>query len=136
MLFFYCGKEGGFYLVRLFRIITHIFFLYVLLLVGNFLQEAFQLFIPGSVIGMLLLFALLKLGIVKLRWIEEGTSLLLKHLTLFFIPVTVGFIEYFDAVFSVRGVLLLSITIISTALVMGGSGAVSEYLARRKEVQH
>lgn len=117
------------------RIVIHIAFLYILLLVGNLVQDVFQLFIPGSVIGMLLLFLLLKLEVVKLSWIQEGTSVLLKHLTLFFIPVTIGFIEYLE-LFSGRGVLLLVITVISTAIVMGISGVVSEQLARRKEAQH
>lgn len=116
------------------RIILHIAFLYLLLFFGNAVQTIFQLSIPGSVLGMLFLFFLLKSGIVKLDWIKEGTSLLLKHLTLFFIPVTVGFMEYLD-MFSGRGILLLVVTILSTALVMGLSGFVSERLVKRKEVQ-
>ncbi|MEI3597389.1 MULTISPECIES: CidA/LrgA family protein [unclassified Oceanobacillus] len=122
-------------MVGVFRIITHIFFLYVLLLIGNFLQEVFHLFIPGSVTGMLLLFLLLKMGIIKIKWMEEGTSLLLRHLTLFFIPVTIGFMEYLE-LFRGKGIFLLLITVISTALVMGVGGAVSEQLARGKETQH
>lgn len=114
---------------------THIFFLYALLLIGNFLQNVFHLFIPGSIIGMLLLFLLLKTGIIKMKWMEEGTSLLLRHLTLFFIPVTIGFMEYLE-LFSGRGILLLLIIVISTALVMGIGGAVSERLAHGKETQH
>ncbi|GGN50728.1 CidA/LrgA family protein [Oceanobacillus indicireducens] len=122
-------------MVGVFRIITHIFFLYALLLIGNFLQEVFHLFIPGSVIGMLLLFLLLKMGIIKIKWMEEGTSLLLRHLTLFFIPVTIGFMEYLE-LFKGKGIFLLLITVISTALVMGVGGAVSEQLAHGKETQH
>lgn len=122
-------------MVGVFRIITHIFFLYALLLIGNFLQEVFHLFIPGSVIGMLLLFLLLKMGIIKIKWMEEGTSLLLRHLTLFFIPVTIGFMEYLE-LFRGKGIFLLLITVISTALVMGVGGAVSEQLAHGKETQH
>lgn len=122
-------------MVGVFRIITHIFFLYALLLIGNFLQEVFHLLIPGSVIGMLLLFLLLKMGIIKIKWMEEGTSLLLRHLTLFFIPVTIGFMEYLE-LFRGKGIFLLVITVISTALVMGVGGAVSEQLAHGKETQH
>ncbi|MEJ8764405.1 MULTISPECIES: CidA/LrgA family protein [unclassified Oceanobacillus] len=122
-------------MVGVFRIITHIFFLYALLLIGNFLQEVFHILIPGSVIGMLLLFLLLKMGIIKIKWMEEGTSLLLRHLTLFFIPVTIGFMEYLE-LFRGKGIFLLLITVISTALVMGVGGAVSEQLAHGKETQH
>ena len=84
---------------------------------------------------MLLLFLLLKMGIIKIKWMEEGTSLLLRHLTLFFIPVTIGFMEYLE-LFRGKGIFLLLITVISTALVMGVGGAVSEQLAHGKETQH
>lgn len=114
------------------RIVVHILFLYGILFIGDFIQEILKIPIPGSVIGMLLFFLLLKSGIVKLAWIQEGTSLLLRHLTLFFIPVTVGFIEYLE-LFSGRGLLLLLTAVISTALVMGISGLVSDRLARRRE---
>ena len=117
------------------KIIMHIAILYALLLIGNWIQEALQLFIPGSVIGMLLLFLLLKSKVLKLVWIADGTQLILRHLTLFFIPVTVGFINY-PEFFSSRGLILFIITVISTMLVMGLSGAVSQGLARRKETQH
>lgn len=127
-------KESWWQFMDFIRIILHIAFLYLLLFFGNAVQTIFQLSIPGSVLGMLFLFFLLKSGIVKLDWIKEGTSLLLKHLTLFFIPVTVGFMEYLD-MFSGRGILLLVVTILSTALVMGLSGFVSERLVKRKEVQ-
>lgn len=127
-------KESWWQFMDFIRIILHIAFLYLLLFFGNAVQTIFQLSIPGSVLGMLFLFFLLKSGIVKLDWIKEGTSLLLKHLTLFFIPVTVGFMEYLD-MFSGRGILLIVVTILSTALVMGLSGFVSERLVKRKEVQ-
>lgn len=129
-----CDKEV-FCNVKGIKIIVHIALLYGLLLIGNWLQAVLNIAIPGSVIGMLLLFFLLKLRIIKLDWIKEGTQLILKHLTLFFIPVTIGFIDYLE-LFSGRGILLLLTALLSTALVMGVSGAISQRLARRKEIQH
>lgn len=114
------------------RIVIHVLILYVLLLIGNWIQDLFNLFIPGSVIGMILLFLLLKTGILKIEWIIEGTSIILKHLTLFFMPVTIGFINYLDT-FSGKGIWLFLIALFSTMLVMGISGSVSQILARRKE---
>ena len=35
---------------------------------------------PDSIIGMLLLFLLLNLQIVKLQWVEMGAGVLLKHM--------------------------------------------------------
>jgi len=117
------------------KMLIHIGLLFVLLYIGNWIQASLGLSVPGSVIGMLLLFLLLKLGIIKLDWIREGTNVVLKHLALFFIPVNVGFINYLG-LFSGSGILLLIITVISTAFVMGFSGAISQWLAKGKETQH
>ncbi|MHA6250550.1 CidA/LrgA family protein [Oceanobacillus sp. CAU 1775] len=121
--------------MKLFKGILHIAFLFGLLYIGNWIQASLSLSIPGSVIGMLLLFALLKFGIIKLDWIKEGTQFILRNLTLFFIPVTIGFIEYLE-LFSGSGLYLLLIAIISTGIVMGVSGFVSQKLAKGKDVQH
>lgn len=129
-----CNKEV-FGIVKIMKIIVHIAALYALLLIGNWIQDILSLSIPGSVIGMLLLFFLLKLKIIKFAWIKEGTQLILNHLTLFFIPVTIGFINYLE-LFTGRGILLLLTALFSTALVMGLSGAISQRLASRKETQH
>lgn len=123
------------YIVKVLKIIVHVALLYGMLLTGNWIQEFFRLAIPGSVIGMLLLFVLLKFNIIKIDWIKEGTQFILNHLTLFFIPVTIGFINYLD-LFSGRGILLLLTAVGSTALVMGISGVISQWLANRKETQH
>ncbi len=121
--------------VRVVKVIVHIAFLFGLLFIGNWIQAALDIAIPGSVIGMLVLFFLLKLGIIKIEWIKEGTQFILKHLTLFFIPVTIGFMDYLE-LFNGRGILLLFTALLSTALVMGISGAISQQLARKKEIQH
>lgn len=121
--------------MKIMKIIVHIAALYALLLIGNWIQDILSLSIPGSVIGMLLLFFLLKLKVIKFAWIKEGTQLILNHLTLFFIPVTIGFINYLE-LFTGRGILLLLTALFSTALVMGLSGAISQRLASRKEAQH
>ena len=117
------------------RVSLHILMLYLLFFIGNLIQDAFQLFIPGSVLGMLLLFFLLKSNLLKLKWIEEGTSLLLRHLTLFFIPVTIGIINYLE-LFTSKGILLVLAAVVSTALVMGVSVMISERMAKREESQH
>lgn len=121
--------------MKLLKGLLHIGFLFGLLYIGNWVQASLSLSIPGSVIGMLLLFVLLKSRIIKLEWIKEGTQFILKNLTLFFVPVTIGFINYLE-LFSGKGIYLLLIAVLSTAIVMGVSGIVSQRLAKGKEVQH
>ncbi|MDE5415851.1 CidA/LrgA family protein [Alkalihalobacterium chitinilyticum] len=114
------------------RIIMHIAILYLFYWVGAWIQQTFDLFIPGSIIGMLLLFVLFATKVIKPKWIEYGTSLLLRHMPLLFLPVTVGVLNFLD-VFSGKGFLLVIIALISTIIVMVCSGALSQLLATRKE---
>lgn len=135
LIFLNKDNKEVFYIMKVIKIMIHIAVLYVLLLIGEWIQQISGLSVPGSVIGMLLLFFLLQLKIIKLDWIREGTDLILKHLTLFFIPVTIGVINYLE-LFSGRGILLLLTALVSTGLVIGVSGGLSQHLANRKETQH
>ncbi len=107
-------------------------FLYVIYLIGNRIAAALGLFIPGSIIGMLLLFGLLASGMVRAGWFDRGASFLLSRLPLLFIPVTVGVMNYLD-LFKGEGLLAVAAVLASTALVMAGGGWVSQKTARRKE---
>ncbi|QGS69709.1 CidA/LrgA family holin-like protein [Oceanobacillus sp. 143] len=109
--------------------------LYIFFQLGEWIQQSLHLFIPGSVIGMVILFLLLLLNVVKPSWIDLGSKFIIRHLVLFFIPVTVGVIEYLD-LFKGYGLILVIIVIISTLLVMISSGLVSQWLVRRKEINN
>ena len=52
--------------------------------------------VPGSVIGMLLLFLSLCLKIVKPGQIKAVAGFLTKNMSLFFVPAGVGIMVYFD----------------------------------------
>jgi holin-like protein len=122
-------------LLKLIKMIMHIIILYAIYLLGDWIQVTLNLFIPGSVIGMILLFVLLLTNVIRVTWIEEGSKLIINHLTLFFIPATVGIMNYFD-MFKGNGFLLVLIALLSTAMVMALSGVVSQWFIRRKEVPH
>ena len=53
---------------------------------------------PGSILGMLLLFLLLNLQLIKLHWVLPAGGLLLRHMALLFVPVAVGLLAYLDVV--------------------------------------
>ncbi|HLR09540.1 MAG TPA: CidA/LrgA family protein [Bacillota bacterium] len=117
------------------KIAIHLAVLYGIFRVGQFIQDVFDLFIPGSVIGMVLLFVLLMTNSLNVRWIEEGTQFMIRHLNLFFIPATVGIMDYFH-VFAGKGILLIFIVLSSTVLVMSGAGFVSEWLMPERGMEH
>jgi holin-like protein len=81
---------------------------------------------------MLLLFALLRSGLVSQRSIEETSSILTRHLAFFFIAITVGLMGYskllLDSSVAVIGTLL-----VSAAIGMSASGFLTQALAQRRE---
>jgi holin-like protein len=107
------------------RIVLQIAGLYALYGIGAVIQQAFEIPVPGSIIGMLLLFFLLLSGLVKERLLDEGSDLLLRYMPLFFVPATVGVIRYFD-VFAGKGSLLLVALFLSTFFIMIISGLVGQ----------
>lgn len=112
------------------KIVLQIVILYGFVLIGNWLRDLLHLPLSGSIIGLLLLLAALSLKIYKLEWIESGAYFLLAYLPLYFIPATVGVMNYWH-VFVGIGFLLIPITIVSTLLAMWVSGTTSQSLARK-----
>ena len=80
--------------------------------VGYLLAHRLLLRLPGNLVGMLLLFALLSARLVRLEWIQEGASILTRHLAFFFIPIAVGLIAFKD-VFLRHGLAILGTLIVS-----------------------
>ncbi|WP_164214683.1 CidA/LrgA family holin-like protein [Virgibacillus sp. YIM 98842] len=119
-------------MVKAVKIAIQIGILYILYLIGEWAANIFNLLIPGSVIGMILLLILLFMRGIKVEWIEEGAGFMVRHLTFFFIPATVGIMQYFE-VFTGKGFLLVIIVLISTLLVMAVSGLTGQLLWHGKE---
>ncbi|MCQ4088038.1 CidA/LrgA family holin-like protein [Saccharibacillus sp. JS10] len=88
--------------------------------------------IPGSILGIFILFGLLHFRIVKLEWIELGANWLLAELLLFFIPAAVGVMNYIP-LFEQDGIRILTVVISSTLIVMASSGLLARVLSKRKE---
>lgn len=118
--------------MKYFYLIVQIGFLFCLYYIGNFIQIKLHLMIPGSIIGMFILFCLLNISFFKDKWIRDGSNFLSKHLTLFFIPATVGIIQY-SSILNVKGFVSVLIVLFSTLLVMACTAKMSYLLSSRKD---
>jgi holin-like protein len=68
-------------------------------LLGGFIVQLFGLPIPGPVVGMVLLFVVLRLRRPDQRaGVVRAADLLLRHLQLLFVPAGVGVIAYFSVI--------------------------------------
>lgn len=123
------------------KIIKHIgqgVIIMAFLFLGNFISDLIRsvIFIPGSLVGMLLMFIALLSGILKIDHIKELSGFLLKHMGFFFIPLGVGLLKSFNLL-SESWWQLLVVLILSCTLVMAVSGKVTELLIKlleKKEV--
>ncbi|WP_427813545.1 CidA/LrgA family protein [Enterococcus sp. 22-H-5-01] len=73
-----------------------------LLLLYSVVGEGLRLFlglpVPGSIIGILLLFLSFQTKLLKPSDIEETANFLLNNLTILFVPAGVGLMQYYGAI--------------------------------------
>ena len=86
--------------------------------------------VPASIYGLILLFGLLKGGVLRLEEVEDVGGLLLELMPLLLVPASVSFLTVLD---TIQGMLLpvLIMGFVGTVLVMLVTGAVSQALVRR-----
>lgn len=85
--------------------------------------------LPSSIIGMLLLTLLLKLGWIKLEWVKGLTDFLIANLGFFFVPPGVALMLYFDII-QAQLLPIVTATVVSTAIVLVVTGQVHQIVRR------
>lgn len=103
--------------------------------ISSFLQNIIT--IPGSIIGMILLFLGLQFKIIKLEDISYIGDLFLNNMAIFFVPAGVALIKSLDLISSNIFVLIMTI-FFSTIAVMYTTGFVVQKMInkRNKEEQN
>lgn len=98
--------------------------------VGELLKYVIPLPVPASIYGLVILFILLESGILKLDAVKETSVFLIEIMPLMFIPAGVGLMESWGDLNSML-VEVVVIILVSTVLVMGVSGKVTELVLKR-----
>lgn len=78
------------------RLVLGLLILLALFLAGDWIARTARLPLPGSVVGMLILAALLRLRWISVRFVQPAAELLIRHMTLLFVPAGVGLMVYGD----------------------------------------
>lgn len=76
------------------RLVPGLLILVALTFVGDWIARMAHLPLPGSVVGMLLLAALLRARWIPVRFVQPAAELLIRHMTLLFVPAGVGLMMY------------------------------------------
>lgn len=115
--------------MKLFREAIIIFGIYLL---GVLITDITGVPIPGNVIGMVILFLLLYLKVIKVEQISTISNFFLEHLAFFFIPAGVGLISSFSVIKNIW-LQLLIVCFVTTAITMICTGLVVQKIANKKE---
>lgn len=104
--------------------------IFVINYIGVIIAQVFKLPIPGTILGMLLLFILLYTKVLKVSSIERAANFLLLNMTIFFLPPSV---ELLDTMYLLKnGTLkIVFLVIFSTLLTMVITAKTVEFLIKR-----
>lgn len=106
--------------------------IFAICLAGEFLHRIVGIPLPGNIIGMVLLLALLCLKIIKPEQISGVSSFFLNYLALFFLPPSIAIMAVGDDVLS-KWPLLLGLCIVFTLITLAVSGRCTQLFIRKQE---
>jgi holin-like protein len=96
-------------------------------LVAHLLSKTVLGWFPASVLGMVLLFVLLKFGVLKEQHVSGVADFLLRNMSFLFIPAAVDIINHYGALKN-NLIALVAITVITTLLTFVVAGFTTSYL--------
>ena len=97
---------------------------------GTVLVRVTALPLPGNLVGMLILLALLHLGVVRLRHVQDVADLALKRLNFFFVPFAVGLMTW-TGLLAASGVALAISFTGGMITCLAVTGLIGQYLSAR-----
>lgn len=99
------------------------------------LLEYLNIPFPSAILGIIILFILLKTGLIKENIVENFCNFILKYMVLFFIPLIVGIISFAPVI--LKNFLSIIMTIlITTTLVMISVGLSYEWIVKLKRLYY
>ena len=99
------------------------------LALGEWIVSLTGVTLPSSIIGMLLLTLFLKVGWVKLKWVQGLSDFLVSNLGFFFVPPGVALMLYFDVIEAEFWPIVIA-TVVSTVLVLVVTGWVHQIVRK------
>ncbi|MFZ2872743.1 CidA/LrgA family protein [Zavarzinia sp.] len=105
---------------------------------GDALSRGLDLPVPGGIIGMALMLALLMAHGLGPASIRRGADVLLADMLLFFVPAVMGLLDHGEFI-GLLGLKLLAAILCGTLLVMAGTALTVETVQRlmaRAELRH
>lgn len=112
------------------KYISQLAIIFIITFLGEVLNHALPLPIPGSIYGFLILLLCLQFKIIKLEKVKDVGNFLLNIMSIMFVPAAVGLIVIWADV-SQNILEILLITTSTTLIVMVVTGKVSDFVLRK-----
>lgn len=97
--------------------------------IGEGVRMFFHLPVPGSIIGILLLFLSFQTKLLKPTAIEDTANFLLNHLTILFVPAGVGLMQYYGAI-KYTWPILLGAVVVCSLVYLVAVGKTAEFVEK------
>ena len=104
------------------KFLISLIIIFLCLYSSKYLLLYFNVNFPASILGMLMLFALLQTGLLKVEKIKPAASLFNKHMALMFVPIGVASLLYLEQLaenlFAIIVICLISTLMVLIAIAM------------------
>lgn len=111
------------------RYIRQLLLILLISFIGEVLNDLLPLPVPPSIYGLVLLLVLLLTGVLKLDSVKDAAKFLIEIMPLMFIPAIVGIMDSWGTLSRIAVPVFIT-SVVSTILVMGISGAVTQKIIR------
>ena len=112
--------------------IKGLFYIFGFYFAGELLSAFIGGFIPGSVLGMVLLFLSLYFKVVKASEVQSTATVITKNMAIFFVPTAVGLMAYGDLLSKNFWAIFTAITL-STILTIATVASLQERFEKRRK---
>ena len=103
-----------------------------LLWLGEFLSHLTGDFMPGSIVGMLLMTVALQMGFIRLEWVQRTANQFVKWMSLLFVPIGVGLVEKLDVLQSALAAIVVT-CVVATLVLLAVIGWGVQWSQKRAE---
>lgn len=103
--------------------------------IGEILHALIPFPIPASIYGIILLFLSLEFKIISLEKVKDTGKFLIEIMPVMFIPSAVGLMDSWELI-KASFVPYITIPLVSTIVVMGVSGWVTQFVIRRDRTKN
>ncbi len=113
------------------KMVKGIFIILLFYFIGECISYLIKGFIPGSIIGMMLLFLALYLKIIQPSSVDSTANAITKNMAIFFIPSGAGLMTSFGVLSKFWASIIITCSI-STILVIAVVGLIQQQMEKRK----